>query len=99
VELVAVPATGGIQVHLPLVEHVPAPAPAPSQEAKPAPTDTHAVELGGPTLTADEDEAEVEPVTEARAPRVLDRTAVLVGTVAGFLGGAVSGAAVSLLLS
>jgi hypothetical protein len=98
-ELVPVPATGGLQVHLPLAELtdlVPSPAPS-SEPSKPAPTDTHPVELGGPVLTAHEDEEPV--VEETKAPRALDRTAVLAGALAGFVGGAVSGAAVTLFLT
>lgn len=97
-ELIPVPATGGLQVHLPLAElpdlsaaseldAVVAPQPG-----KPAPTDTHPLELGGPVLTAPEE----EPVA---APRVWDRTTLLVGAVAGFVGGAVSGATLTVFLT
>ena len=102
VELVPVPAPGGLQVHQPLAElpdlsgesELDAVVPQPG---KPAPTDTHPLELGGPVLSvAEEEPAEAEPATAARA---LDRTAVLAGALAGFLGGAVSGAAVAVFLT
>jgi hypothetical protein len=99
-ELIPVPASGGLQVRLPLAELPDLSAASeldaelPAEPGKPAPTDTHPVELGGPTLTAAE--AEEEP---AAAPRAWDRTAVLAGALAGFVGGGVAGAAVTLFLS
>jgi hypothetical protein len=88
VELVPVVGPGAVQVHLPLV---------PAQ-AGPSPTDTVPLQLGGPTLTAED--LEHEPEDKPSKVRVqLDRTAVLAGVVGGFLGGAVSGAAVTLFLS
>lgn len=100
-EMVSVPATGGLHVRLPLAELPDLSAAseldgvAVPRPGKPAPTDTHPVALGGVTLTAPEE----EPAEPVRTGRVLDRQAVLVGTLAGFLGGAVSGAAVTLFLS
>jgi membrane protein involved in colicin uptake len=121
-------ATGGVQVHLPLVPAQPvhsgsAPeateAPAAPEVAQPAkkPWPWVKADQSAADAAADEaaaakadkpkwrkakaervadDVAEVEP----KAPRVsIDRTVLLVGAVAGFVGGGVSGAAVTLLLS
>ena len=88
VELVPVVGPGAVQVHLPLV---------PAQ-AGPSPTDTVPLQLGGPTVTAGD--LTHEPEDKPSKVRVqLDRTAVLAGVVGGFLGGAVSGAAVTFFLS
>lgn len=83
-------ATGGLQVHLPLVEHVPTharPTPFP-----PAATDTTPSDLRGELLTPEQPGGTAEP-----GVRGLDRAALLVGGAAGFAGGALSGLLVALV--
>jgi hypothetical protein len=89
-EVVAVPAPVAIQVTMPLVP-----------VGKPSPTSTTPVDLGGPVIEGrpDEDSDEADEPKPGKVRRELDRAALLAGVVGGFFGGAVSGAAVTYLLS
>lgn len=84
-----------MQVHLPLVEMPvrPETSVVPVQVAPPAPVPAAAVAPEAPVELSDEPEADAPVV-----PAGVDRKAVMAGAVAGFLGGLVSGAGISIFL-